>query len=240
MNTMATMVALRCAYVSADVWVVIPARGNSKQVANKNLQKVGGKTLLERAVVDALDIATPDRVVVSSEDSRILDVARRLGVTPFMRSPHLSADNARSDDVVIEVLQNYGLPYTATVVFMQCTSPFRHSAELSVALKYFRQGSFDSLFSCYEIQQYMWGNGLRIMYPIGQRPMRQNKAPFYVEDGNFYIGFAEVYLAYKNRLGGHIGQFVHPRKYGLEIDTYDDLEVANILAKAYSKRGYTR
>ena len=80
---------------------IIPVRGGSKGIPNKNRKKLLGKPLLQYTVEAALEAKHLDRVIVSSEDAKLISIAKSLGVdVPFVRPPHLATDSAGSFDVV--------------------------------------------------------------------------------------------------------------------------------------------
>ena len=83
---------------------LVPARGGSKRVERKNLARLGGRTLVRRALDTALAAGCFDTVALSSDDPEILDEAEGLEVLALRRPPALSTDTARSFDVVREAL----------------------------------------------------------------------------------------------------------------------------------------
>src|SRR5262245_14661230 len=83
---------------------VIVARGASKRLPRKNLRPLLGLPLVAWSVRAAL-ASRLDRVVVTTEDPEIAEVARREGAdVPFMRPEELAADYARSDDILLHAL----------------------------------------------------------------------------------------------------------------------------------------
>ncbi|MBF6926554.1 acylneuraminate cytidylyltransferase family protein, partial [Acinetobacter baumannii] len=88
------------------VLALIPARGGSKGVPGKNVRQVAGKPLIAWTIEAARQAACIDRVVVSSDDAGILDVARAWGAqTPFVRPAELARDETPGIDVVLHALQ---------------------------------------------------------------------------------------------------------------------------------------
>jgi len=83
-----------------SVLVVVPARGGSKGIPRKNLQLVGGMSLVARAASVVARLPWVDRAVLSTDDAEIADEGARAGLAvPFMRPPSLAADSSRSVDM---------------------------------------------------------------------------------------------------------------------------------------------
>ena len=109
-----------------SVLAVIPARGGSKGIKNKNLVEIAGKSLLEWTVDAVRAAKTVDHLFVSTDSIDILRfVEGVLDVEPLIRPPHLATDHASSEDVVLHALdrtREWGFLADVTVM-LQCTSP---------------------------------------------------------------------------------------------------------------------
>ena len=87
---------------------VIPARGGSKRIPRKNIKNFCGKPIITYAVEAAVFSGLFENVMVSTDDMEIAEIARSAGAeVPFMRSVAASDDYATTDDVVLEVLEEY-------------------------------------------------------------------------------------------------------------------------------------
>ena len=111
------------------VLAVIPARGGSKGLPGKNIRNLCGKPLLAYSIEAALATPRITRVVVSTDDPRIADVAREHGAdVPFLRSPALALDHSRMSDVLDETVnrlrKEQGFHPSVTVTLYP-THPFR-------------------------------------------------------------------------------------------------------------------
>lgn len=114
---------------------VVPARGGSKRVERKNLVRLGGRTLVRRALETSLAAGCFDTVALSSEDPEILAEAEGLDVVELPRPAALATDTARSFDVVLHALRAVeagrgGGPFEAVAV-VQATSPFTAPEDLA-------------------------------------------------------------------------------------------------------------
>ncbi|MFZ5427666.1 MAG: cytidylyltransferase domain-containing protein [Thermodesulfobacteriota bacterium] len=111
------------------VLAVIPARGGSKGLPRKNIRNLCGKPLLAYSIEAALATPRITKVVVSTDDPRIADVAREHGAeVPFLRSPALGLDHSRMSDVLDETVsrlrKEHGFHPSVTVTLYP-THPFR-------------------------------------------------------------------------------------------------------------------
>ena len=112
---------------------LITARGGSKGVPGKNILPIGGKPLIAWTIDAARGSRYIDRLVLSSDDAAIIDVARRHGCeAPFVRDAELASDTASSIDVVVDAIKR--LPGHDIVVLLQPTSPLRTAVDIDATL----------------------------------------------------------------------------------------------------------
>ena len=116
---------------------MIPARGGSKGIKHKNLQKVGGEPLLARAVRTSLRSSQLGEVWVSSDSEEILEASKSLGAKIHRRDPLAAADNSLAKDVVSDFITAMDLASETVIVYLQPTSPFRSVSSIEKGLKLF-------------------------------------------------------------------------------------------------------
>ena len=90
----------------SKILAIIPARGGSKGIPRKNLQLVGGKPLLVHSIGHAWNAREITRVVVSTDDPEIAEVARTNGAEVVFRPANISGDHASSESALLHVLQH--------------------------------------------------------------------------------------------------------------------------------------
>lgn len=116
---------------------VIPARGGSRGLRQKNLRALGGEPMIAHTIRAAMNAEGIDRVVVSTEDQAIADVSRRCGAeVPFRRPAELALDSTPTEPVIehaIRFLEAAG-EIVDVVVTLQPTSPLRPASEIEKAL----------------------------------------------------------------------------------------------------------
>jgi YrbI family 3-deoxy-D-manno-octulosonate 8-phosphate phosphatase len=216
-----------------SVIAIIPARGGSKGVPGKNLKRVGGVSLVGRAVASAVSSQLIDRVIVSTDDPAIAAAAQAAGAETMLRSPELSGDTATSESALLDVLDRCGGTPDA-VVFLQATSPFIDPNDLDGAIARVLDGDEDVVFSAVETYAFLWTQGgdgaTGVNHDHSFRPRRQDREPHFQETGAFYVMDAAGFRAAGFRFFGTVGiAEVDPRS-AIEIDTVDELEIANAIA----------
>lgn len=216
---------------------VIPARGGSKQVPRKNVTRVGGIPLVQRAIRAAAAAERVDLVVVSTDDDEIAELSAAAGARVIRRPAELSGDDATSESAVLhalDVLESAGERVEA-VVFVQATSPFIESEGIDEAAELIRSGQYDSVFSAHETYGFLWrrddeGAADAINHDAAHRPRRQDREPHYLETGAFYAFRADGFRRAGHRFFGRIGLVAVPEWSALEIDDAQQLAVASALA----------
>ena len=112
------------------VLAIIPARGGSKGVPLKNIRDVGGKPLIAWTIMEGKKSKYIDRLILSSEDERIINVAKKLGCeVPFTRPSSLAQDETPSIDVIVHAVQTIPEKYDY-IVLLQPTSPLRKVTDI--------------------------------------------------------------------------------------------------------------
>ncbi|MGN7979183.1 cytidylyltransferase domain-containing protein [Microbacterium sp. 22195] len=223
---------------------IIPARGGSKGVPGKNLRRVGGVPLVERAVRAASAASGVDLVVVSTDDDAIAAVAEGAGARVVARPAELSGDTASSESALLhalDVLEAEGAR-VGTVVFVQATSPFIPSEGIAEAVDQIVSGRFDSVFSAYETYGFLWrrnaeGRAAAINHDAAHRPRRQDREPHYLETGAFYAFDAVGFRRFQHRFFGQVGIVEVPESSAVEIDDEQQLALAEALAAASAVPG---
>lgn len=218
--------------------VLIPARGGSKGVPQKNLRVVGGKPLIYWSIIDALKSRHVDRVIVSTDCMEIAQVAQKFGAeVPFLRPEYCARDESSTEDVIYHCLKHFGGEgsyFPDSVVLLQPTSPYRIEGTIDRSIEYFYNNDLDSLLSAVPSHHFLWkyeapGN-VRASYDYKNRVRRQDfdsSSINHIENGSIYIFKAHDFLSFKNRLFGKIGIYEMSELEMFEIDSWEDLQLLN-------------
>ncbi len=230
------------------VVAIIPARGGSKGVPRKNLRRVGGVPLIERAVRTASETDGIDLVVVSTDDDEIAAVSEAAGARVVRRPADISGDTASSESAILhalDVLEGEGEP-AEVVAFLQATSPFIAQDALSGAVREVRERRADSVFAAHETYGFLWSRGGRgessgegradagaavaLNHDAAHRPRRQDREPHFLETGAFYVFRADGFREARHRFFGRIRIAEVPEWTAIEIDDEQQLRIARALA----------
>jgi N-acylneuraminate cytidylyltransferase len=219
----------------ASTLVVIPARGGSKGIKDKNLERVGGRPLVTRAVESAATTPGVSHVVVSTDDPRIARLAAAAGATVVERPKELAGDESSSESAVLHALDWLGEARLPDVtVLLQCTSPFIDKAALGRAIRRVARNEADVAISVLPSHSFIWREGVHGLVGVNHeahvRLRRQDRKPEVVETGAFYVMRTAGLIATRHRFHGRVvGEAVHPLT-AMEIDTTDDLALARAIS----------
>ncbi|WP_309131589.1 acylneuraminate cytidylyltransferase [Brevibacterium sp.] len=213
---------------------IIPARGGSKGIPLKNLQKVAGTSLLARAVHAARATPSIDRVIVSTDHEDIAAEAIRAGAEVSHRPADIAGDLATSESALIHTLGSLDERFDTTV-FLQCTSPFIDSASIDNAVRTVSSGLADVVFSAVEDHSFLWrldaeGHAVAVGHDASFRPRRQDRAQHFNETGAFYVMRTDGLLLHEHRFFGRIAIEEVPPEHAREIDDMSDLTLVRAIA----------
>jgi CMP-N-acetylneuraminic acid synthetase/2-polyprenyl-3-methyl-5-hydroxy-6-metoxy-1,4-benzoquinol methylase len=216
------------------VLAVIPARGGSKGIPNKNLAIASGRPLLAYTADAARASRRLTRVVVSTDDGVIADTARRLGLeVPFMRPASLAADDTPMLPVLqhaVTAMRNCGFVADA-VVLLQPTSPLRRAEHIDAAVDLLERSGADSVVSVMEVPHQF--NPVSVMRLDGDRlqpfidgPLvtrRQDKPRVFARNGPAVVAVRTSVIEGGSLYGDDCRALVMSPSESLDIDGPADL-----------------
>lgn len=214
---------------------IIPARGGSKGIPGKNIARVCGKPLLCWSIEQALESRQIDEVCVATDSDAIAFTAGHYGVEVYHRSAESATDEAPSETVLREVLDNK-YPQAELCVFLQATSPMREPHDIDRAISTLVSEGADSLFSCRFVEGYVWEERGEQIVPYGTcRVRRQDSQVMRLEEnGSIYVFKPSVLRQYGSRLGGKMAVYRMNPLDSFQIDHPEDIGFIEWLM---SKRG---
>lgn len=209
--------------------VIIPARGGSKRFLNKNTALLGGIPLLVHSInyAKAYNI---DKIIVTTNDPDIKEIALKNGVEVVDRPEELSGDLASTVSALKHVLETIKNTFE-NVILLQPTNPLRPATLLSKVYKIFTKGNYDSLITVTrnndKLGRITNTKFIPFNYKQGQRS--QDLEPLYAENGLLYITKAHLILEGKI-VGEHNIPFIIDHPYAnIDIDTEEDLKFATYI-----------
>lgn len=223
-----------------EILAIIPARGDSKGIPQKNIKKLAGKPLISYTIETAQKSKYISRIVVSTDNPTIAEVSKKYGVeVPSLRPVKLSQDDTPMVKVILHVLNTLKekekyIP--DIVVLLQPTSPLRRTKTIDDGIKYFLMNNKKPMISITKVKQNPYwmkilGNGY--LYPL-----LRNKNPFYRRQDfpDIYIPNGCLYICSTQDLkngdpfnNDEIVGFIMGRQESVDIDEQEDL----ILAEYY-------
>ena len=211
---------------------IIPARGGSKRIPQKNIRDFCGQPVINWSISAARQSGVFDRIIVSTDCEKIASIARQAGAeVPFMRPAQLADDFAPTRVVVNHALewlntQNQAVEYACC---LYATAPLVTADSLREGLSRLiaAQSSFCFTVTAYPypIQRALMINGedkIQMFYPQHRLSRSQDLEPAYHDAGQFYWGKAQAFLADTVMYSEHAVPLVLPRWQVQDIDTEED------------------
>lgn len=224
---------------------VIPARGGSKRIPRKNIKTFGGQPMIAWSIQAALQSGCFDRVIVSTDDEEIAQVARAHGAeAPFVRPPELSDDHTGTIPVVAHAIQWHNAHgQTATdVCCLYATAPFVRATDLQNGLHTLHTAQADYAFSvtsyAFPIQRAIRltpDQRVAMFYPEHFNTRSQDLPEAWHDAGQFYWGRATAWLAQTPLFSQAAAPVPLPRHRVQDIDTPEDWERAEWMFKALAQ-----
>ncbi len=231
----------RSEHTAPTILGIIPARGGSKAIPRKNLALLANKPLLAWTVEVALESASLDRVIISTDDPEIAEVGKNLGAeVPFLRPAELATDTSTSMDVILHAIhwlddnEKYRPDY---VLLLQPTSPLRTATDIRESISLAREKHADSVVSVCESHQHpLWMKGVNEegklidLYPqSAASTRRQDLSPVVALNGAIYLASRTFLLSERTFISDCTYAYVMPENRSLDVDTPWDLYLANLI-----------
>ena len=217
---------------------LIPARGGSKGLPNKNILDLHGRPLIEWSIAFAQAHSCIDGCIVSTDSPKIAELARHCGVeVPFLRSEALSSDNAKTADVILDVIDRCSLDKSDKILLLEPTSPYRTRSSLLKLLSLFDYPECKKAVSVTEAisASYLFQYSIDFdAYPVLRRICdsvdanglrRQDIGKSYYLDGSFYISYVGAFLDEPRFLGSNTLAVLSDYFSSFEIDCENDLKL---------------
>lgn len=218
-----------------NIIAVIPARGGSKGIKDKNLQVVGQNSLVARAILAAQGCKKISRIIVSTDSDKIADEAIRYGVEVHRRSDKSSSDIAKTIEVMDEIYKDFN--FTDEIcVLLQPTSPLRESIHILESIQEYENKYTGSVITVTECEHHPYKSV--VFTANGQyqpvRDIADLEAPRQSLEKAFRVNGAVYVVAFEELLS-HRTFFIAPQSFiemstecSIDIDSYEDLKRANI------------
>lgn len=215
---------------------IIPARGGSKGLPGKNIIDLDGKPLIAWTIEASLKSKYITKTVTSSDDDKILEIAKQFGSEILKRPEELSLDTTPSEPVIEHVLKSIeNIEEYDYLVLLQPTSPLRNEKDIDKSIELLVEKKASALISTKEIDNKILkvfkndGNGYlegiaNNTYPFMRR---QDLPKTFMPNGAIYIVNINEFLKTKKLFTDKTISFEMTEKKSYDIDTLEDLQVCS-------------
>ena len=223
-----------------QVIAVIPVKGQSERVKNKNLRLVNGESLLARKIRVLQDCSRVKRIIVNSDSDEMLGVGTDLGATPVRRKAHFALGTTPMNDVIHHVMENSP---DGHIYWAQVTSPLLVPETIDRAISvYFAKlkEGYDSLASVQKLLVYLWKDGKPVNYTLDRHPNSQSLDPYFCMTFGILVIEKELALRRRYYMGERPYLFEVTPVEASDIDTEYDLLFAELYLRTQGERAATR
>ena len=225
---------------------IIAARGGSKGVPNKNIRLLGKKPLIAHTIESAIKSKLFSSVIVSTENKKITNIAKKYGATvPFYRPKKLATDNASMDDVLLDVIKKLKLlEYEFEVIVNRdCTAPFIQNSDIKASINLLDRKKCDAVVAGYNTHLNPYFNMmeknasgyLEFSKKSKKRIESRQNAPVVYQLTGLQTFNVKQFLKYKRIYMPKILPFEILPETGLMIDTEFEFQIANQIIKKQIK-----
>lgn len=216
------------------IFALIPARGGSKGIRNKNLQTVGGESLLSRAIRRSIGSSQSVEVWVSSDSIKILEISKSLGANCHPRDPEAAKDTSLAKDVVLDFCRSKNLNAFDVILYLQPTSPFRSTHSIDRAIELFSRTPNAPMVGVRRASQHpskmvkVGSDGLTFdpnLVEFSPTANRQQLEEFWYPNGALYIFTVQDFFAQGDIPVVGCVAFEMSEYESMDVDTPFDLEL---------------
>jgi len=222
---------------------IIPARGGSKRIPRKNIKEFCGKPMIVWSIEAAKRVGIFDKIIVSTDDAEIREIALSHGVeVPFERPQHLANDYAGTLEVICHALQWLAAEgvEASHACCIYATAPFVQDQSLREAYELLKQcdktefvlpvTEFDyPIFRGLKLDR---ENNLSMLWPEHEKTRSQDLESAYHDAGQFYWGTAKAWLENENIYSSETRGVTLPTHLVQDIDTPEDWKSAELKFRA--------
>jgi CMP-N-acetylneuraminic acid synthetase len=217
------------------ILAIIPARGGSKRIKNKNIVKFKGDPMIVKTLKIAKKCKYIDQVVVSSESKKILNICKSHGVnTPFLRESAYDDKSSvqKATLVAIKQSESYYSKFDVVIQLMP-NCPVRKMETLNSSIRHFFKTKKRSQISFFEygFANPWWAHKIKDknIVPLSRKKIftrSQDLDKLYCPTGSIWISYINTLKKYKTFYSPSYGYFLINFDEAIDIDTYEDLNLA--------------
>lgn len=225
-----------------EILGIIPARGGSKGIPSKNIQKLGSLPLIAYTIKSAQK-SKINRIIVSTDNKKIAEISEKFGAEiPFFRPKKISQNNSSSKDLILHAIKslknlNY---FPEIIVLLQPTSPFRTSKMINQSIDILKRSKSTSVISVmtsnhHPFQSYTKKNQFLNHFHSNHEKFfyqRQQLPEMFVETGSIYTFWTKTLENFDSIYGNKIKPMISDvDEFNLDINSKFDLFIAEMILK---------
>lgn len=227
-------------------YAIITARKNSKQIKNKNIQKIGKKNLVENTISIIKKVNFFDKIFCSSDSNRILDIAKKNKIIDIKRPKKLSLDSSKSITSIhhfVKYLKENNFELPKVVFLFQPTSPFVKEKTILSMKRLVIKKKVSSVISCYKIpnkfhylnQRSLKNGKVKFLYEkIRNKKILKQSKPAVYSHGNLFSFKLKEFLKQNSLTPKPLYSILLDTfEESIDIDTKEDIRIARALFKKF-------
>lgn len=225
-----------------NVTAIIPARGGSKGVPKKNKKMIGGKPLIAYTIEAALNSKFLKKIVVSSDDPEIIEIAKQFkGIDIHQREESMASDTSLIGETVYAIIADDDID---AVMILQPTAPIRTGENIDEAIQQLNDHStVNSIISVVEMNdihpaRMYWNQEMSLVpiMPEFEKLRRQDIPTAYYRNGSIYLTRKSAFMIDHAFITKPIMSYIMPFNWLLNIDEPRDILIAEALIPAWIKK----
>lgn len=212
-----------------DINVLIAVRGGSKRVPQKNIRPFHNSNMLTLKVQQALRLDDVNKVIVTSDDKQMLEIADSLGAIALERDPYYASDTVPMGDVYVHLASSLSCK---DILWTPVTSPLVKDETIQKCIEIYKhETEFDSVVTANIIKEYLWLNDTAINYDPKNHPRSQDLPDIYALNFAVNILPRQLMIKNKNILGDKFYSLMLDEVEAVDVDTEFDFMIAESLYK---------
>jgi N-acylneuraminate cytidylyltransferase/CMP-N,N'-diacetyllegionaminic acid synthase len=226
-------------YGHNKILAVIPARGGSKGVPNKNIKELLGKPLIAYTIEQARNSKYIDRTIVSTDSPAIAVIAKSCGAeVPFLRPGELATDQSGTLDVLVHTIdwleknESYNFDI---LVLLHATTPLRDPEDIDHSIELLVEKGAENVFSVTEAHRNPYFNMVEVrnnkvsLVKEGNYTSRQMAPEVFDMNSSIYVWWRDVFIKKKSVFLENSRVYIMPRTRSVDIDDAFDFKIAEML-----------
>ncbi len=226
---------------------IIPARGGSKGIKNKNIKKMLNKPLIYWTIKQIKKINKKSTIIVSTDSKKIRKISLEYNISvPFIRPKNISKDNSSDYELINHAINFFKKKniYFKYILLLQPTSPLRTYNDINRSIKYAIKNKIKTLVTFTKIKSEHPNYLFKINKKGLTRYLRKKKSidtirqkvdNLYYPDGSIFFSEIKTYLKYKSFYNKYTMPFFLEKWKSIEVDDIEDFKLTEQLLRVQNR-----